>query len=69
MSTFATILATAAATAAAVAVSRNLSRRWKKAKDIFRKVREDHSPYASGDVLDFEKDPETGTYQARNIRA
>lgn len=66
MSTIATILATAAATAGAVAISRHLSRRWKEAKDILRKVREEHGTPGS-DVIEFEKDPETGTYQARNI--
>ncbi|NHK28764.1 hypothetical protein FF098_012660 [Parvularcula flava] len=67
MSTIATILATAAVTAGAVAVSRRFASKWREAKDILRRVREDQSPYAGPDVIDFEKDPETGTYQAREI--
>lgn len=67
MSTFATILATAAVTAGAVALSRRFATKWKEARDVLRRVREEQSPYAGPDVMDFEKDPETGTYQAREV--
>lgn len=75
MSTFATILATAAVTAGALAVSRRIASRWNEAKDIVRRMQEARasaaaghgarpSPYAGPGVIDFEKDPLTGSYHA-----
>lgn len=66
MSAFATILATAAVTVGAVALTRRVSRKWNEAKEALRRMQDGHrSPYAGPDVIDFEKDPETGTYQPR----
>ena len=68
MSAITTLLTTAAITIGAVALAKRLKGKF---DEVEARVREEARKAAGDDpdVLDFEKNPETGAYEARDIRS
>ncbi len=67
MSAITTILTTAAATLGAVAAVRQVRKRFGKVEEIIRQARRKAEGKVDKDVLEFEKNPETGAYEAKDI--
>ncbi|MCI5047816.1 MAG: hypothetical protein MRY59_09960 [Aquisalinus sp.] len=66
MSAITTIIATAAATLGAAAAVRHVRKRIGKVEDVLRDARRKAEGKVDKDVLEFEKNPETGTYVAKD---
>ena len=66
MSAFTTILTAAAATVGAAAAIRHVKKRFKHMESAIKEARQKAESSVDKEVLEFEQNPETGTFQPKD---